>query len=586
MEAKMRLNLKKVIGNIAFIAILLLLIGRFLTIVAGISFPMSVVSSHSMRPYLFEGDIVPWIPCSIKDVREGDVVVYKSATSWNGERLIVHRVVEVKNGNNGKITLITKGDANNFTDQAGPHIPEPPINDKMLQGKLIAIGKQPLKIPFAGYLWLWIQNAFKELSKPIVWGKPQSEIHYAIFIPLGIASSLLVAGIILWAPENGKSLKEKLREQIFGPDRLSFKRLFAYSLIFYIMLFLIASSFSYDKLSASLGIEEKPPKATISFGFLQENKTSFPQKISIVNPSLFPVKGFLFASGNISCFLNYDKNGVFSLKRNEQFAGNVTAIIPEGVNPGIYTGSIYIYSSPYWSLIPSSLIHAFYTWNPRGAIILLSILSAFFMAILTCMMLVALSFIVDELLISRGYISWLSMPLHITFHPLYNAFHTMSRGKLIKKIKHTFAWLNGEMHWIEFGVKKPLIASFIAISATLPFLVNLNSMIYLILFSSIIIGIATYALGCRWRGEIMFSALLTTTWISSIFALKSFSYIFQTNHSFLIPISSLVTLLGIFLFLFLIVAIPACLLSWLPSYLIHSIREERDYMLLFEECDL
>ncbi len=580
----MRLNLKKVIGNIAFIAILLLLIGRFLTIVSDTTFPMSVVSSHSMRPSLFEGDIVPWIPCSIDEVKKGDIVVYKSSISWNDKRLIVHRVVDITN-KNGKIFLLTKGDANNYTDQAGPHIPEPPINNEMLEGKLITIGRQPLKIPFAGYPWLWIENGFKELSKPIVWGKPQSEIHYSIFIPLAFSASLMVVGMILWAPENGKSLKEKLKEEIFGVERLSFKRLFTFIFIFYIILLVTSTSFSYDKIPASLGIDEKPPKAVVSFGFLQENKTSFPQKLNIVNPSLFPVKGFLFTSGNISSFLNYDENFVFSLKKGERLNGNMTAIIPKGAKPGIYGGNIYIYSSPYWTILPSSIIYTFYQWSPKGAIIALSFLSAFLMSLLTTFALIILSFIIDELLISRGYLSFLSMPLHVKLHSLYNASHAIfGKGIIKNKIKNAFAWLNGEMHWVEFGLKKPLVASFIAL--LFPLLFNLNGMIYVILLSSIITGIAAYALGCRWRGEIMFSALLTTTWLSSIFAIKTFSYIFQTNHSILVPFSSIVALSGIFLFLFVIVAIPACLFSWLPGYLIHLARERRDYMLLLKECDL
>ncbi len=584
----MRLNLKKVIGSIAFAAILLLLVGRFLTIVAGVSFPMSVVSSNSMSPALFEGDVVPWIPCGIEDVKEGDVIVFKSATTWNGEKLIVHRVVEVKESeNNGKIMLITKGDANNYTDQRGPHIPEAPITDGMLEGKLISIGKQPLKIPFVGYPWLWMQDAFKELSRSIVWGKPQSEMHYVVFIPLALSTSLLIGGAIIWAPENGKSLKEKLRDHIFGPERLSFKRLFVYSFIFYIILLLIASSFSYDRLSTSLGVNEKTLEADISFGYLQENESSFPRKVSIVNPSLLPVKGFLFSSGNISRFIDYGKNAVFKVEKGEKSIGNATAIIPKGTKPGIYTGNIYIYSSPFWNLLPSSLIHASYTWSPRGSIILLSLFSAFLLSIFTCIFLIIVSKIVDEILISRGYFSWLSMPLHIKIYPLYKFIHSISYGGKIKnKVKNAFAWLNGEMHWVEFGIKKPLIASFVGILVALPFLIDFNNFIYLIFISSSITGIAAYALGCRWRGEIMCSALLTTTWISSLFALKSFSYIFQTNHSLLVPFSSVVTISGILLFLFAIMAVPACLLSWLPGYLIHSIREKRDCMLLLEGCDL
>ena len=579
----MRLNLKKFIGNVLFASVLLLMVGRFLSIIAGTPFPMSVVASHSMEPALLKGDVLPWVPCNMEEVHEGDVVVYKSASSWGKEVFIAHRVVSVISSN-GKTALITKGDSNNYTDQSGPHIPEPPVNSEMLKGKAIMLGKQPLKLPFAGYPWLIIQGAFTELSKPMSWGKPQSDAHYIIFAPAAISLSILVAGIVIWAPENGKSLKDKLREQIFGPERISPKRIFSYILLFYLIFLMIASSFSYDRLSSSMGIEKAPPKSAISFGNMSYGEQSFPKSVNIVNPSLFSVRGVVFASGNISSFLEY-KNKVFTLKSGEKFSGNITAYIPSGAEPGIYTGNIYIYSSPYWMLMPSSFVSFLYSWSPRGTVILLPIFSALIMAAITSIVLFAISFVVERYLLEKRYLSWAMLPVHVKLHPFYSK---IPSPRIRKKFVDMLRWMNGELHWIDFGIKRPLISSIIGFAAVAPLLYMHGSrnFVYLLLLASFIGGAVAYAIGCRWRAEIMFSALLTNAIFSLIFAGIAFSHIFRTNHSLLVPFSSSITITGIILFIFAIMAVPACLFSWLPGYAIHSLREKLDYRILLKRCDI
>ncbi len=583
----MRLNLKKLVGNVLFAAVLLLIIGRFLTIVAGTSFPMSVVASNSMRPALLKGDVLPWIPCGIGDVHEGDIIIYKSVNSWDKEVIVAHRVLNVLE-DNGKIRLITKGDANNYTDQAGPHIPEPPINNNMLEGKAVSLGSQPFKIPFAGYPWLFVQDAFTKLSKPMTWGKPQSDEHYAVFIPAAISVSFLVAGIIIWAPENGKSLKEKLRDNIFGPERLSLKRIFAYSLLFYLVFLMIAASFAYDKLPSSLGVDKTPPKSNIFFGNLDEGQESFPKSMSILNPSLLPVKGIILSSGNISSFLEYGSSEVFTLKRGEKFSGNVTASVPYGSEPGIYTGDMYIYSSPYWMLVPSSVVHSLYGWSPRGTIITLSLISAAIMSVITSIMLISISMVVERYLLARQYLSWTALPVHVKMHSVYNVFHSFfSIGeKAMKRATGIFKWMNGELHWIEFSIRKPFLASICAFLVVLPLLYASRNFVYLLFVSSFLGGSVAYTIGCRWRGEIMFSAVLVNMWFSILLAVRAFLHIFQTNHSLLVPFSSVITIAGIILFLFAVMAVPVCLFSWLPGYVIHSLREKLDYTVLLKRCDL
>ena len=49
-----------------------------------------------MDPTLVEGDILLWMPIKIKDIKIGDIVVFKSYIKWPNEKLIAHRVTNIK----------------------------------------------------------------------------------------------------------------------------------------------------------------------------------------------------------------------------------------------------------------------------------------------------------------------------------------------------------------------------------------------------------------------------------------------------------------------------------------------------------
>jgi len=68
--------MKSFIGNLLFLAILLLIAARFLSVMSGTAFPINIVSAGSMSPSLMEGDLVAWIPSDIDDVEVGDVIVF------------------------------------------------------------------------------------------------------------------------------------------------------------------------------------------------------------------------------------------------------------------------------------------------------------------------------------------------------------------------------------------------------------------------------------------------------------------------------------------------------------------------------
>ena len=140
---------------------------RFITVWSGTPFPIDLITSGSMSPSLAEGDIVAWTPTSISEIHKGDVIVFKSYVSWPGEKLVVHRVIDIKKDSKGNFLLETKGDANEWADQGvAPHIPEEYIREDHLIGKILSIGQQPLKIPFVGYIGLWVSRGLDLLAQP------------------------------------------------------------------------------------------------------------------------------------------------------------------------------------------------------------------------------------------------------------------------------------------------------------------------------------------------------------------------------------------------------------------------------------
>ena len=173
---------------------------------SGTPFPLSLVSSDSMSPILLTGDIVAYTPIKIEDVKIGDVVVFKSYIHWPDEKIVVHRVSEIKKDSKGNLILETKGDKNKFTDQAGLYTPEPYIRGDHLIGKVLSIGQLPLKIPFVGYIGILINNGLNTISHSTSSKEPLSNVF--ILAPLTISFVILVNFIFILSKKS-KQLKIK-----------------------------------------------------------------------------------------------------------------------------------------------------------------------------------------------------------------------------------------------------------------------------------------------------------------------------------------------------------------------------------------
>lgn len=133
-----RIDLKGYLWVIPVIILLLLFSGFF-----GVK-PYVVVSG-SMEPTLNIGDIVFIGKTSFNDVKVSDIVAY-----YDGNNIVVHRVVKIKN-DDGKVTLKLKGDANDNID---------PIDVT----KELFIGSVVFKVPKLGLVPIYLSNFIKSFN--------------------------------------------------------------------------------------------------------------------------------------------------------------------------------------------------------------------------------------------------------------------------------------------------------------------------------------------------------------------------------------------------------------------------------------
>jgi signal peptidase len=105
---------------------------------AGVPWPIAVVSSYSMEPTMRVGDFIVLAGASCQSVNVGDVVVYVARNpTWHGS-WIIHRVHQKE----GNCELITWGDNNPMPDQA-KSVGEPPVSDNL-------VGKVLFTVPYVG----------------------------------------------------------------------------------------------------------------------------------------------------------------------------------------------------------------------------------------------------------------------------------------------------------------------------------------------------------------------------------------------------------------------------------------------------
>ena len=113
---------------------------------------LNVVSSDSMEPVLYKGDIV-LIDYNPSSIEVGDIIVYKA--TWFENKPVIHRII-AKQSSNDDIFYTIKGDINDIQD---PY----QISRNQIISKVVVIDSKPFVIPRIGYISLWIQEIPKYL---------------------------------------------------------------------------------------------------------------------------------------------------------------------------------------------------------------------------------------------------------------------------------------------------------------------------------------------------------------------------------------------------------------------------------------
>lgn len=174
---------------------------------------LSFVETGSMEPGLAPGDGFVALPAAVAGpVTPGDVVVFR-AERLNGGGLVTHRIVAVTERG-----FITKGDANQFTDQAGS---EPPVTQTQIVGVALQVDGSVVTIPGLGTAISsvvdGIDTAQSALARLI--GSRQmlgaQGLAYLLFV-----SSLAWYGISIWHARGTRSRRRESRRETRQTHRL------------------------------------------------------------------------------------------------------------------------------------------------------------------------------------------------------------------------------------------------------------------------------------------------------------------------------------------------------------------------------
>jgi signal peptidase I len=539
-------------------------------------FPIDVITSDSMSPALMQGDIIMWTPIPIDEVQPGDIVIYNSRISWPDTHLVAHRVVNVSIHGETH-ALITKGDANRWPDQSGPHIPEPEITEENYVGTMVTLGTIPLKIPILGNIGIILTQGMDILSQA---ARSKDIITYlGVFLPLTIAFILLFLSLLL-LPDKAKTLRDKIRLLIFKEKGITFTRMAGMLLLCFFLLSTCTHFFAYDSFEATIGINETPDHTQFSFGQLQPGQTTFPKQVPLVNPGIMPLQGFIYADTQLTPFVN---RHTFYLPPGKYIPLNITATAALNAQNGLYHGTIKIYSSALWLFLPEPLIASILSFMPLHTVYLLDILSAI---MLTSISLI-LMFVVITINYQRQY---------------FHFFHSVSPKKtlLLQTISNT----------LHTSVKKTFIKTYEKIKWIGPTIIHYPNMMYLL--PTMIIAICcAYLLHFNLLSIFIITPLITTLHflirnntrqslvsiasISSIigiiilFSKTLLQILFTTSHTSnqLRILTNLLGLTSSYLLLTGILLIPIILLTWILVTILQNLKEYIDPLHRLEgRCNL
>ncbi len=521
-----------------------------------------------------EGDLVSWIPADIEDVEIGDVVVFKSWLSWPEEKLIVHRVTDIKQVW-GKPALVTKGDANSWTDQKGPHIPEPYITEKNFIGKTISVGQTPLKVPFVGYIGIIVNEGLNLISQSS--SAKGTFTSIGVFTPLTISVIILVVSIFI-LPEKAKTIKEKLRYLIFQSNPVNIKKLFLFFFTVFVVLLSTIHLFAYDSIDASYAVGEFPESSSFDLGSVNPGVKNIPRNLPVINPGILPVKGIVFGKGQLHSSV---EKKIFNVSSGEIENVGISIKAPNGTKNGTYSGDVILYSSPLWFMFPDEYMNFLLQSNAEFTVLILDVSCGIILTIITLVTILLTAYFSEKYRNLKIDISWHFAPRLILKKGIYNRLSGIKENS--KKLFGDKIWWISKIDFSKVDIKQLIIASLIII----PLILLFNSEILAMLIASVIAGIISYYLSCRKREKIILIAIYTM-FIAIGYALVLINYsLFNSDRAFIESVALACGASGMYFLILCFFLIPLSILSWYVAHQIRNVKEHKDPLLVLEgRCDL
>ena len=140
-QHKKALEKKSIFSNVIFGSSFVVVIVFTLILSGMFSVKALVIATESMTGEINKGDILLYEEYKGEGLSVGEVIVFSA-----GESIVVHRIVDIKEVD-GELRYYTKGDANLDTDDG-------------YRTKTDIVGLSEFKLPYFGYLTLWLHEIF------------------------------------------------------------------------------------------------------------------------------------------------------------------------------------------------------------------------------------------------------------------------------------------------------------------------------------------------------------------------------------------------------------------------------------------
>lgn len=507
-KTKKKISTHKILDTTSYLLVLLASISFMLSNTISLPTPVGIVTSRSMEPLMTIGDLVFLQPAAIEDIKVGDLIAYHSPP----DKTVIHRVVEIKKYFE-KIYLTTKGDANPVTDQS---VGFPLVTTKNLIGRVYCLDGIPVKIPFIGTFMIDARNFVVWLTQNKIW---------AFWGPIVVI--VYVFGPYL-SPRGASQFDFRKSLQV----KIPVKKLLMYTLIAFIGI--SAFTFYFKTESYTLGmrvaclIENKRP-TYISFGSMIYGEVKN-NEIEVTGAPMFPVKTVAIILGNASKLVTPIPD-TMTVEPQELTSLVLQAKIPPRgeVDPGIYTGTVYIFSDTLLLILPESLILSVFhaISNPWATLVLLDIIAASALAFLIALIALSVNWTSSQILytlvwndkLERGY----PHALRLMMHKLKKRILMLSQ-KVSELLSKGYAAFRREVE-----LRKALKPSGIAAIPSVILFLLIDNILLPVLILGIVLSFSAWKIHFRKRSELIASAALANMLLAAAFIARRASIVLYSQ---------------------------------------------------------